>query len=76
MPWNWPQAERGYSVRVHRKKVQMQFPHLERLTLFCQSARHLGISDAYIEIHVQGLEEDGLPIPEPSSVVDYLEISA
>lgn len=29
-----------------------------------------------IEIHVQGLREDGLPIPKPSSVVDYLEIPA
>ena len=28
-----------------------------------------------IEIHVQGLAEDGLPIPEPSSVVDYLDVS-
>ena len=29
-----------------------------------------------IEIHVAGLREDGLPVPEPSSVVDYVEISA
>jgi predicted RNase H-like HicB family nuclease len=29
-----------------------------------------------IEIHVAGLREDGLPVPEPSSVVDYLEVSA
>lgn len=29
-----------------------------------------------IAIHVQGLREDGLPVPEPSSVVDYLEIPA
>ena len=29
-----------------------------------------------IEIHVHGLREDGLPVPEPSSVVDYLEIPA
>lgn len=27
-----------------------------------------------IEVHVQGLREDGLPVPEPSSVVDYVEI--
>jgi predicted RNase H-like HicB family nuclease len=26
-----------------------------------------------IEVHIQGLREDGLPVPEPSSVVDYLE---
>jgi len=29
-----------------------------------------------IEVHIEGLREDGLPVPEPSSVVDYLEISA
>jgi predicted RNase H-like HicB family nuclease len=29
-----------------------------------------------IEIHVQGLREDGLAVPEPSSVVDYLEVPA
>jgi predicted RNase H-like HicB family nuclease len=29
-----------------------------------------------IELHVAGLREDGLPVPEPSSVVDYLEVSA
>jgi predicted RNase H-like HicB family nuclease len=29
-----------------------------------------------IEIHVAGLREDGLPVPEPTSVVDYVEISA
>ena len=29
-----------------------------------------------IAIHVRGLREDGLPVPEPSSVVDYLDIPA
>jgi len=29
-----------------------------------------------IEVHVQGLREDGLSVPEPSSVVDYLEVPA
>ncbi len=29
-----------------------------------------------IELHVAGLREDGLPVPQPSSVVDYLEVSA
>lgn len=28
-----------------------------------------------IEVHVAGLREDGLPVPEPSSVVDYVEVS-
>lgn len=28
-----------------------------------------------IELHVAGLREDGLPVPEPVSVVDYLEVS-
>ena len=29
-----------------------------------------------IKAHVQGLMEDGLPVPEPSSVVDYVEVPA
>jgi predicted RNase H-like HicB family nuclease len=29
-----------------------------------------------IELHVAGLRADGLAVPEPSSVVDYLEVSA
>jgi predicted RNase H-like HicB family nuclease len=29
-----------------------------------------------IELHVAGLREDGLRLPDPSSVVDYLEVSA
>jgi len=26
-----------------------------------------------IRLHVEGLEEDGLPVPAPSSVVEYVE---
>jgi predicted RNase H-like HicB family nuclease len=29
-----------------------------------------------IELHSAGMREDGLPVPTPSSVVDYLEVSA
>jgi len=29
-----------------------------------------------IELHIEGLIEDGLPIPEPASVVQYVEIAA
>jgi predicted RNase H-like HicB family nuclease len=29
-----------------------------------------------IELHVQGLREDGLAVPEPSSVVDYVDVPA
>lgn len=29
-----------------------------------------------IEFHIRGLREDGLPIPDPSSRVDYVEIAA
>ena len=28
------------------------------------------------EFHLRGLREDGLPIPEPSSLVDYVEVAA
>ena len=27
-----------------------------------------------IELHLEGMAEDGLPIPEPSSEVEYVEI--
>lgn len=29
-----------------------------------------------IEFHLRGMREDGLPIPEPSSRVDYVEVAA
>jgi predicted RNase H-like HicB family nuclease len=28
-----------------------------------------------IEIHIEGMIEDGLPIPEPSSRVEYVEVN-
>jgi predicted RNase H-like HicB family nuclease len=28
-----------------------------------------------IELHLAGIRADGLPVPEPSSVVDYVEVS-
>ena len=28
-----------------------------------------------IELHIAGMRADGLQVPEPSSVVDYLEVS-
>lgn len=28
-----------------------------------------------IEFHLEGLVKDGLPIPEPSSVAEYVEVS-
>jgi predicted RNase H-like HicB family nuclease len=28
-----------------------------------------------IELHLQGMAEDGLPIPEPSSQVEYVEVN-
>ena len=29
-----------------------------------------------IEFHLEGLREDGLPVPTPTSQVDYIEIAA
>ena len=29
-----------------------------------------------IELHLTGLREDGLPIPQPSSQVEYVEVTA
>lgn len=33
------------------------------------------IRDA-IQLHVQGLREDGLPVPKPSSRVEYVEVAS
>lgn len=29
-----------------------------------------------IEFHIEGLVEDGLPVPQPVSIVEYLEVTA
>lgn len=29
-----------------------------------------------VEMHVHGLREDGLPVPEPASAVGYVEVSS
>ena len=29
-----------------------------------------------IELHLQGMREDGLPIPEPTSLADYVEAAS
>ena len=29
-----------------------------------------------IALHLEGMRDDGIPIPDPSSVVDYLEMEA
>jgi len=29
-----------------------------------------------IEFHIEGMREDGLPIPEPASKVEYIDIAA
>jgi len=29
-----------------------------------------------IEFHLQGMREDGLPIPEPASKVEYVDVAA
>ncbi len=33
------------------------------------------IRDA-IKFHIEGMKEDGLPIPAPSSAVEYIEVAA
>jgi predicted RNase H-like HicB family nuclease len=29
-----------------------------------------------IEFHLEGMREDGLPVPQPSSSVEYIEVAA
>jgi predicted RNase H-like HicB family nuclease len=39
-----------------------------------ERAVEASIRDA-IEFHIAGLREDGLPVPEPSSKVEYVDVS-
>ena len=36
----------------------------------------LKLIEEAIEFHLEGLQEDGQPIPEPSSSVEYVEVRA
>lgn len=36
----------------------------------------LGLIQEAIEFHIEGLREDGQPIPEPSSSIEYIEVRA
>ena len=36
----------------------------------------LNLIQEAIEFHIEGLREDGQPIPEPSSRIEYIEIRA
>ncbi len=36
----------------------------------------LGLIREAIEFHIEGLREDGQPIPEPSSSVEFVEVRA
>ena len=31
---------------------------------------------AAIEFHIEGLKEDGVPVPEPTSSVEFIEVAA
>ncbi len=31
---------------------------------------------AAIELHIEGMMEDGLPVPQPTSIVQYIEVPA
>jgi predicted RNase H-like HicB family nuclease len=36
----------------------------------------LGLIQEAIEFHIEGLREDGQPVPEPSSSIEYIEVRA
>jgi predicted RNase H-like HicB family nuclease len=36
----------------------------------------LNLIQEAIEFHIEGLREDGQPIPEPSSSIEYIEVRA
>lgn len=61
-------AERNYSAYV---------PDLPGCIATGRTLTHVqaAIREA-IELHLAGMREDGLPLPPPSSQVDYIEVAA
>ena len=69
-----------------RQEVGLLVPNTQRLlvsVLFQQKRTDTNNPDTNnplireaIELHLEGLEEDGLPLPEPSSRVGYVVVNA
>jgi predicted RNase H-like HicB family nuclease len=69
---------RRYAIVVEdaRSNLAAYVPDLPGCVATGESEEEVGrlIREA-IELHLEGLVEDGLPIPEPSSRVEYVEIN-
>lgn len=62
--------------RERPKKLRSVYP---RFTWLCRLAKSLAevpklITEAVV-LHLEGLREDGLPIPEPSSSCEYVDVA-
>ena len=38
--------------------------------------RYAVVIEKAIELHLSGMREDGIPLPPPSSQVDYIDVAA
>ncbi len=70
---------RRYAIVVEKAETNLAayVPDLPGCVATAESPEELGrlIREA-IALHLEGLAEDGLPIPEPSSRVEYVEVNA
>jgi predicted RNase H-like HicB family nuclease len=72
-------AMRRYGIVVAdaRSNLAASVPDLPGQVATGESEEEAGrLSREVIALHLEGLEEDGLPIPEPSSRVKYVEVDA
>jgi predicted RNase H-like HicB family nuclease len=68
MPLCWEKTEHNYSAYVP------DLPGCVATGANLQETENL-IREA-IKFHIEGLLEDGLPLPEPTSVVEYMDVAA
>lgn len=63
----------GRSIAVLRTKNRRKYGPLRRIR---SPANQSPTGSLTIGFHLDGLREDGLPVPAPSSHVDYVDIAA
>ena len=67
----------GIVVEDARSNLAAYVPDLPGQVATGESEEEVGcLIREVIALHLEGLEEDGLPIPEPSSRVKYVEVDA
>ena len=60
---------------LYKEPIQQSLDALDEIYQYTVEETELMLRQA-IDLHLEGLREDGVTIPEPASVVEYLEVPA